>query len=203
MPTVRREIPIVLDNSDKHATLIEVHVNGPSGAIHGTKLVDGKLVGVPVGGPYTVTCRIAVDNRTVTMTAGPIFVGDLWVLAGQSNMEGVGDLIDVTPPHPRVSLLGMDGKWAPGRGALALAGRLAGPCSLGRPQDAHRAIDARRTRARSKGAGLGLPFAVALVEATGVPIGLVACARRHKHGAVEPGPKNRAARVSMGRCCGK
>src|SRR6202023_1015966 len=31
-----------------------------------------------------------------------VFVGDLWVLAGQSNMEGVANLVDVTPPHPRV-----------------------------------------------------------------------------------------------------
>ena len=41
----------------------------------------------------------------------PIFVGDLWVLAGQSNMEGVGNLTDVTPPSDRVMLLGMDGRW--------------------------------------------------------------------------------------------
>ena len=48
----------------------------------------------------------------MSTSVGPVFVGDLWVLAGQSNMEGVGDLIDVTPPNPRVMLLGMDGKWA-------------------------------------------------------------------------------------------
>ena len=41
------------------------------------------------------------DKRIVTTTVGPVFVGDLWVLAGQSNMEGVGDLVDVTPPASR------------------------------------------------------------------------------------------------------
>ena len=40
-----------------------------------------------------------------------MYVGDIWVLAGQSNMEGVGDLVDVTPPNPRVMLMGMDGRW--------------------------------------------------------------------------------------------
>ena len=46
-------------------------------------------------------------------TVGPFFVGDLWVLAGQSNMEGYGDLKDTTPPHPKVMLFGMDRTWRP------------------------------------------------------------------------------------------
>ena len=50
-------------------------------------------------------------EATTTTSVGPVFVGDLWVLAGQSNMEGLGDLIDVTPPNPRVMALGMDDKW--------------------------------------------------------------------------------------------
>ena len=53
----------------------------------------------------------AGQTVVVNAMAGPVFVGDLWVLAGQSNMEGVGDLVDVTPPHPQIMLLGMDGKW--------------------------------------------------------------------------------------------
>ena len=93
-----------------------------AGAGAGPKFVDGKLVGLPVGGPYTITVTAKKEGMTVQGSVGPIFVGDLWVLAGQSNMEGVGDLIDVTPPHPQVTTLGMDGKWAPRRGASSLAG---------------------------------------------------------------------------------
>ena len=51
---------------------------------------DGLAYGLPVGGPYEIE------------GARDILVGDLWVLAGQSNMEGVGDLIDVETPSPYV-----------------------------------------------------------------------------------------------------
>ena len=114
-------------------------------------------------------------------------MGDLWVLAGQSNMEGVGDLIDVTPPNPRVMLLGMDGKWAQAEEPLHWLVDSPDPVHSGDPKTrAERSAQEHKTR--KKGAGLGLPFAVAMVESTGVPIGLIACRpRRHQHGAVEPG----------------
>ena len=31
-----------------------------------------------------------------------VYVGDLWILAGQSNMQGYGDMIDVETPSPYV-----------------------------------------------------------------------------------------------------
>jgi type 1 glutamine amidotransferase len=105
----RAEIPIVLDDKvqPEHfdARISGGNMNGP-----GIKLADGKFVGVPVGGPYTITCSVNLGpgKGTMTTSASPVLVGDIWVLAGQSNMEGVGDLIDVTPPNPRVMLLGMD-----------------------------------------------------------------------------------------------
>ncbi|MDR1559115.1 MAG: sialate O-acetylesterase [Clostridiales bacterium] len=40
-----------------------------------------RLAGIPVGGPYTVT----VDDKVFT----DIYVGDVWILGGQSNMEGI------------------------------------------------------------------------------------------------------------------
>jgi len=40
------------------------------------------LSGIPVGGPY----ELYIENEHFT----DIYVGDLWLLAGQSNMEGVG-----------------------------------------------------------------------------------------------------------------
>ncbi|MBQ8684400.1 MAG: hypothetical protein IJ518_07805 [Clostridia bacterium] len=43
-----------------------------------------RLTGIPVGGPYTVE----LDGETFT----DIYVGDVWMLAGQSNMEGSGIL---------------------------------------------------------------------------------------------------------------
>ena len=52
------------------------------------KIGDGvySLEGIPVGGPYDII--ISDDRESVTLSA--IYVGDLWLLAGQSNMEGSG-----------------------------------------------------------------------------------------------------------------
>ena len=141
----------------------------------GGKFADGKLVGVPVGGPYTIALTVKKGNQTITEAVGPVFVGDLWVLAGQSNMQGVGDLIDVTPPNTQVMALGMDGKWTRAEEPLHWLVDSPDPVHSGDPKTrAERSAKEHKTR--TKGAGLGLPFAVAMVEQTRVPIGLVICA---------------------------
>src|SRR5688500_33653 len=56
------------------------------------RAIEGKfrarLAQVPVGGPYELKLWIGTDKLTV----GSIFAGDVWLLAGQSNMAGAGDL---------------------------------------------------------------------------------------------------------------
>ena len=176
------EIPVVLDDSLKDAELVDVRISATNIGAQGIKLVDGKLVGVPVGGPYTVTCTAKVGKTMVSKSIGPVFVGDLWVLAGQSNMQGVGELIDVTPPHPLVKMLGMDGKWMQAEEPLHWLVDSPDPVhSLDPKTRAERSAKEHKTR--KKGAGLGLPFAVAMVQATGVPVGLVICA----HGGTSMG----------------
>jgi type 1 glutamine amidotransferase len=171
----KAEIPIVLDDNLTPES-VDARISSVNMAGHGIKLVDGKFVGVPVGGPYTITCSVSgPGGGTLSTSVGPLFVGDLWVLAGQSNMEGVGDLIDVTSPNPRVMLLGMDGKWATAEEPLHWLVDSPDPVHSGDPNNrADRS--AQFHKARSKGAGLGLPFAVAMVESTGVPVGLIAAA---------------------------
>ena len=44
-------------------------------------------------------------------TIDNILVGDLWMLAGQSNMEGLGDLVDVEQPDPLVHSFDMADQW--------------------------------------------------------------------------------------------
>ena len=49
------------------------------------------------GGRTRSSARSSSGIRSRQRRCANVFVGDLWVLAGQSNMEGVGDLVDVTP----------------------------------------------------------------------------------------------------------
>ncbi|QEH38487.1 Trehalose utilization [Aquisphaera giovannonii] len=180
----RATIPIAFEDPDGGATVVSATVLGGGMGAPGfnnaaagdrTRFEDGKLVGVPTGGPYTIRLQVKRGNNQEFATVGPVFVGDLWVLAGQSNMEGVGDLVDVTPPHASVMALGMDGKWAQAEEPLHWLVDSPDPVHSGDPATrANRSAEQHRTRA--KGAGLGLPFAVAMVEATRVPVGLVATA---------------------------
>src|ERR1700682_5650740 len=61
----------------------------------------GELKQVPAGGPYRLEVRI--EGAAPVFSVNHILVGDLWILAGQSNMEGHGDLVDVQPPIPQVN----------------------------------------------------------------------------------------------------
>ncbi len=114
----KADIPIVLDETEGvkdtriGATFASAHVSPQP------RFEDGKLVGVPTGGPYSILTQGA--SFPFASQTENLFVGDLWILAGQSNMEGYGDLIDVAEPNDQVRLLGMDGKWSRG-GAAALA----------------------------------------------------------------------------------
>jgi sialate O-acetylesterase len=169
------EIPLNLDEKAKGGQLVSATANGANLVAQGVKLVDGKLTGVPAGGPYTIGYVIKTATGVVGSSVGPLFVGDLWVLAGQSNMEGVGDLIDVMPPDPRVMLLGMDGKWTQAEEPLHWLIDSPDPVHSGDPKTRSER-SAQQHKTRMKGAGLGLAFAVALADSTGVPIGLVATA---------------------------
>jgi sialate O-acetylesterase len=176
------EIAVVLDEDEqrKKQKIISARVTGPNArGLDRVRFVDGKLTGVPAGGPYKLECQVSFEQDDGRFqegaTLGPFFVGDLWVLAGQSNMEGVGDLIEVTPPHPKVMALGMDGKWVQAEEPLHWLVDSPDPVHSGDPETRKKRSEAQH-KTRAKGAGLGLPFAVTMVENTGVPVGLVICA---------------------------
>ena len=124
-------------------------------------LDSGETLELSTGGPYEVS------------GAKNVLVGDLWVLAGQSNMEGVGDLVDVETPHPLVHSFQSREQWAVAEEPLHWLGES--------PRPIHHAIwgmpmptsPLPREADRAKGSGLGLTFAKAMTEATGVPIGLI------------------------------
>jgi len=139
----------------------------------------GELKRVPVGGPYRLEVRMQGSDTVVSIAN--LLVGDLWVLAGQSNMEGHGDLIDVQPPSPLVHSFDMADRWIIAEEPLHTLVNATDPVHwpvneqkepekfTGERLDAYLAN-------RKKGAGLGLPFAEEMLARTGIPVGLIPCA---------------------------
>lgn len=129
-------------------------------------LADGtvQLTGIPVGGPYAVMA----DDRVFT----DIYVGDVWLLAGQSNMEGVGWLTEkdrAFPGRESVRAFCMDDVWRPARHPMhkpwtALDKVHTAVLGFTQPNPPYR------------GVGPGLAFGQRMEAITGVPQGLICCA---------------------------
>ncbi len=130
-------------------------------------------------------------------------------------MEGMGDLTGAETPHPKVRVFGMNGRWS--RAAEPLHWLLDSPDHVHwwgmTKAQRDRALPSSR-RNRTRGAGLGLTFAKRLVEATGVPVGLIPCAhggtnmdqwdpaKRGEGGASLYGSLLRSVRAAGGRIAG-
>lgn len=150
-----------------------------AGTADGTAF-NGELTGVPTGGPYDIELRIRSGETAVgQLTVAEIFVGDVWILGGQSNMEGIGNLADAPAPHPLVRAFYMRDEWAQAREKLHVLqeavdrfhnGYGDGP---GRPSDQELAAIRKNL---VKGVGPGLAFGLVMRERSGVPQGLIPCA---------------------------
>lgn len=151
----------------------------PAGSI-----ADGKweatLSDVQAGGPYKIEFR--VEGARDTVSVEPVFVGDLWILAGQSNMQGVGDLIDVERPDDRVMMLDMvQERWQraqePLHNIVAAVDRVHWPLNAEKQPERYTGAKLDEyIQNRKKGAGLGLAFGAQYVRDAGVPVGLIPCA---------------------------
>ena len=101
--------------SDTCHILIECSEDAPLSSNAGTltKLENGSYAfdGIPVGGPYSIT--FSANGSEITFT--DIYVGDVWLLAGQSNMEGAGILRPQDRPEAcaltAVRAYYMDDRW--------------------------------------------------------------------------------------------
>ena len=124
---------------------------------------DGLLTEIPVGGPYTVRINDSFYRD--------IYVGDVWILAGQSNMEGNGILTkrDYTyPDNPQIRAFYMNDQWKDARNPLH---------HTGRAKDlVHTKIYHALDQPQGVGAGPGLSFACQMFAYTNVPQGLIPCA---------------------------
>lgn len=130
-----------------------------------------ELVGVPVGGPYTVELSIASPqgHDTGTIIVPDVLVGDVWIAGGQSNMEGCGLLKAAAKPHPMTRAFYMDDHWDVAKDpvhelAIAVDAVHVDMCGGVRP-----------ARNLVTGTGPSVAFAQEMYRVTGVPQGILAC----------------------------
>jgi sialate O-acetylesterase len=71
------------------------------------------LADIPLGGPYCVELRLKTEAGEFAEKTSiyDVLVGDVWILAGQSNMQGVGNIENTAEPNPLVHLYSMGYKW--------------------------------------------------------------------------------------------
>ena len=130
---------------------------------------------LPAGGPYKVEFRIGNEYAAVK----DVFVGDVWILAGQSNMQGIGNLKDAPKPHPMVRCFYMRDEWAIADEPIHFIPEAVDEVHINRAMAGQRMLPAEVKNIREltvKGVGPGVFFAKIMRNRTGVPQGLIACA---------------------------
>lgn len=132
----------------------------------------GEIRGVPSGGPYTVEIRPVNGPRS---KVSGILVGDLWVLAGQSNMDGCGSLLEVESPSANVHAYYYDETWGVAREPLCVLADSIDPVHWPCEAEELPRIREEDHQFRDRGAGIGIRFGKDVYKATGVPIGLIIC----------------------------
>lgn len=130
-----------------------------------------ELKGIPAGGPY----RLALSCGDAEVRVKAFYVGDVWLLAGQSNMEGVGDMDGAAKPHPLIRAFSMRREWRRAEDPLHVLGESPDACHAGARQLTVEQGETIRRNAK-KGVGVGIFFAREMLERSGVPQGLIATA---------------------------
>jgi len=131
--------------------------------------LTGRLQGVPVGGPYTIRLDVAPAGAGASAVIDDVLVGDVWMIAGQSNAQGFGNRCDAEPPHPLVRAYYMDDRWAVAEDPIHNLDAAVHPV--------HAALcGGPAPRSSAKGVGPGVSFGVEMQRRTGVPQGLIASA---------------------------
>ncbi len=146
-----------------------------------TACEDGTLVlsGIPVGGPYCVTLRDDVS----AITLSDLYVGDLWLLAGQSNMEGAGKWREKyqkydADPSPTVRAYYMNESWGAAKSQLHQLWESLDPqISLTFRNDRKNSRwGAEYPEIQNNGVGPGLFFSLEMQNRMGgVPQGVIPC----------------------------
>ena len=133
--------------------------------------VSLSIKGVPAGGSYTVDINYQPDGgKAWKKTFESVWVGDVWILGGQSNMQGCGLLAKDFVPHPAIRAFYMDDRWEVAKDPIHNLWQAVdpvheningGPWDRGNP---------------SFGAGPGPAFGQEMFRLSAIPQGFIACA---------------------------
>jgi len=127
---------------------------------------QGRLAGLPAGGPYAVELQVGSERLMVK----DVLVGDLWILGGQSNMQGCGVTADGERPHQLVRAWYMDDRWATAQDPIHNMWATVDQVHI----DLCGGVRPEKNTVRS--AGPGVAFGMEMRRLTGVPQGVIACA---------------------------
>ena len=177
---------------DENSGLCRVYLEFENGTAPKASAGELRLVGndiwefsgLPVGGPYEVTFSFGSESRTFV----DIFVGDLWLLAGQSNMEGAGrmrseDYGYAASPDERLRAFYMEDRWRPAHPQLHKRWLSSDACHrkvyddyINMLSEQNMVVKDLPPEESARGVGPGYFFARRMFELTGVPQGLIPAA---------------------------
>ncbi len=131
---------------------------------------SGTVSGVPAGGPYDFQFSIADSSgkEHEPVIVKNILVGDLWILAGQSNMQGVGRMEHALSAEKAVRAYYMNNRWDVAQDPLHNLYQACAPVHCGNPE-------ARTNKNPVTGVGPGVAFGHKMWKNTKIPQGLIAC----------------------------
>ena len=133
---------------------------------------SGMLKGLKAGGPYRITLSVGTESVTVN----DILVGDVWVLGGQSNMQGYGNLENAFPnSSPMVRAYYMTDRWDCAKEPIHCPETACAPVHWHLKGNS-RPLPRNWKSPLKKGVGPGVSFANEMFRLTGVPQGVICCA---------------------------
>lgn len=179
------DIPLLLDAAHKGALYGRLRkgrnpVRGFNwrkvGAADGTT-AQGVVKDVPVGGQYTLDIELRTARGKVigSATARNLLVGDLWIIGGQSNMDGWGKLVGTEPPSPVVHAFYYDDRWDVALDPLCWHSEAVDRVHWPVPEEQLAEAAKNDRRFRQAGAGPAVAFGKAIYRDTGIPVGLIVC----------------------------
>jgi hypothetical protein len=142
---------------------------------------------IPTGGPYSLEFKVNKGSKTIDkLDVQEIFVGDVWICAGQSNMEGVGNLKHAPQEHEKVRAFYMRDEWDIAKSKIHFLSEAVDIVHNDYGSGPKRPSDKQLDKDRAfliKGLSPANSFALDMYKRTKVPQGLIACA----HGGTSMG----------------